>query len=92
MHSLHLTSLVLAILGAVNCFLWGVFGWDLITGLVGSQYLVVNRLVYCLSGLAGLYLAIDYFGFRPDTRSGRSRSQHLDAVRQQLLAVNEALK
>ena len=44
MHSLHLTSLVLAILGAVNCFLWGVFGWDLITGLVGSQYLVVNRL------------------------------------------------
>lgn len=58
MKTLHWISLVLAIVGAVNWGLWGLFQFDLVAALGGGQTATFSRVVYSLVGLAGLLLAI----------------------------------
>ncbi len=48
-------SLVLVIIGAINWALVGVFQFDLVAYLFGSQSAVFSRIVYTLVGAAGLW-------------------------------------
>ena len=48
-------SLLLAIIGAVNWGLVGLFQFDLVAFLFGGQGAVISRVVYGLIGAAGLW-------------------------------------
>lgn len=48
-------SLLLAIIGAVNWGLVGIFQFDLVAFICGGQGAVVSRIIYTLVGLAGLW-------------------------------------
>lgn len=48
-------SLVLAILGAVNWGLVGLFRFDLVAWIFGGQAAVISRVIYTVIGLAGLW-------------------------------------
>ena len=56
MRSLHFTSLVLAIIGALNWGLWGLFQFDLVAAIFDGQTGPMSRAVYSLVGLAGVVL------------------------------------
>lgn len=56
--NLYWISLVLAIVGAINWGLWGLFQFDLVAAVGGGQTATFSRAVYSLVGLAGLVLAI----------------------------------
>ena len=58
MENLDLAAMVLAIIGAINWGLYGLFGLDLVGNLLGG-FLGgwIAKLVYILIGLAGLWLA-----------------------------------
>lgn len=53
MRGLTIAALVLAIIGALNWGLIGLFGFNLVTALFGLGAL--TRLVYLVVGLAGVY-------------------------------------
>jgi len=48
-------SLLLAIIGAVNWGLIGLFQFDLVAFLFGGQGAMISRIVYGLIGAAGLW-------------------------------------
>ena len=48
-------ALALTIIGAINWGLIGIFKFDLVAGIFGSQTAGGARLVYTLVGLAGLW-------------------------------------
>jgi len=48
-------SLLLAIVGAVNWGLIGLFQFDLVAFLFGGQGAVISRIIYGLIGAAGLW-------------------------------------
>ena len=48
-------SLLLAIIGAVNWGLIGLFQFDLVAFLFGGQGAVISRIIYGLIGAAGLW-------------------------------------
>ncbi len=48
-------SLLLAIIGAINWGLVGLFQFDLVAFLFGGQAAVISRIVYGLVGAAGLW-------------------------------------
>ncbi|MCL5056438.1 MAG: DUF378 domain-containing protein [Actinobacteria bacterium] len=54
------TALALAIIGAINWLLVGLFQWDLVQALSGASALrpstIFSRIIYTLVGLGGLYL------------------------------------
>jgi len=54
-------ALTIAILGAINWGLIGLFRLDLIAVMFGGVDSVVSRIIYILYALAGLYL-ISFFG------------------------------
>jgi len=58
MKPLHIASLVLVIIGALNWGLVGAFNFDLVAALFGGQDAPLARIVYVLVGLAGVVLAI----------------------------------
>ena len=49
------TALVLAIIGAVNWGLVGIFKFDLVAWIFGGQTAGFSRVIYTLVGLAGLW-------------------------------------
>lgn len=49
------TALTLAIIGAINWGLIGIFGFDLIGALFGGQMNVISRIIFSVVGLAGLW-------------------------------------
>lgn len=57
MRALTILALVLVIVGAINWGLIGFFNFNLIAAIFGSSTagLVVQRIIYALVGLAGLY-------------------------------------
>jgi len=69
MRLIHTICLVLAILGALNWGLWGLFQRDLVAALFGGPLSPVSRILYALVGLAGLVLiytsAVTYERLRP---------------------------
>lgn len=48
-------SLILAIIGAINWGLMGIFKFDLVAWIFGGQAAVISRVIYTLIGLAGLW-------------------------------------
>ena len=60
MKTLDYTALVIAIIGALNWGLIGIFNLDLVAFLFGNMSWL-SRIVYNLVGLAGLYLCT-FFG------------------------------
>ncbi len=61
MKMLDCAALTIAIIGAINWGLIGLFGFNLVAALFGSMSLL-SRIVYSLVGLSGLYL-IKYYGY-----------------------------
>ena len=61
MKTLNFIALAVAIIGAVNWGLIGLFKFNLVAFLFGDMTLLA-RIVYILVGLCGLYL-ITFFGF-----------------------------
>lgn len=48
-------SLILAIIGAINWGLVGIFQFDLVAWIFGGQTAILSRVIYTLVGLAGLW-------------------------------------
>ncbi len=57
--SLNATALTIAIIGALNWGLIGIFRFDLVAFLLGNMSWL-SRLVYIIVGLGGLYLISFY--------------------------------
>lgn len=57
MRGLHLTALILVIVGAINWGLVGVAQFDLVATLFGGEAATISRIVYTLVGLSGLVVA-----------------------------------
>lgn len=55
---LHIISFILVIVGALNWGLVGLFGFNLVSSILGAGML--TNLIYVLVGLAGLYLAFTH--------------------------------
>lgn len=49
------TALILAIIGALNWGLVGIFQFDLVAWIFGGQTAGFSRIIYTLVGLAGLW-------------------------------------
>jgi hypothetical protein len=60
-------AIVLAVIGAVNWGLVGLFDWNLVSAIFGPMS-TLSRIIYVVVGLAGLYLV-----FAAATLEGRSR-------------------
>ena len=67
MKALDYTALTIAIIGAVNWGLVGIFRFDLIAALFGNMSWF-SRLVYILVGLSGLYLLSLYGRIRNESK------------------------
>ena len=48
-------ALILVIIGALNWGSIGIFGFDLVAFVFGSQLAVVSRIIYTLVGIGGLW-------------------------------------
>jgi|LGOV01.1.fsa_nt_gb uncharacterized membrane protein YuzA (DUF378 family) len=59
-----LISFILVIIGAMNWLSIGVFQFDLVAGIFGSQADNFSRVIYGLIGLAGLWLIYAAIRFR----------------------------
>ena len=59
MRTLSYIALTIAIIGAINWGLIGLFGFNLVAFLFGDMTLL-SRIVYILVGLSGLYLVTFY--------------------------------
>jgi uncharacterized membrane protein YuzA (DUF378 family) len=68
MRPLYWIALVLAVIGALNWGLVGLFGVDLVATLFGGTDAALSRLVYVLVGLAGVVLAVTSSAAVPDRR------------------------
>ena len=66
MKAVDYTALTIAIIGAVNWGLVGIFRFDLIAALFGNMSWF-SRLVYILVGLSGLYLLCLYGRIRNES-------------------------
>ena len=58
--ALDYTALVIAVIGAVNWGLIGLFRFDLVAMIFGQMSLI-SRIIYVLVGICGLYL-LSLFG------------------------------
>lgn len=65
---LDYTALVIAVIGALNWGLIGLFRLDLVALLFGQMSLI-SRIVYVLVGISGIYL-LTFFG---RVRNGRTQ-------------------
>jgi|GEM_PF-454630 len=54
----NLFIFIVVIAGAINWFCIGIFQFDIIAGVFGSQAHFISRFIYGIIGLAGIYLAI----------------------------------
>ena len=63
-------ALLLAILGAVNWGLVGVFQFDLVAFICGGQGAVISRVIYTLVAIAGLWCVSLLFRERDEVHEG----------------------
>ncbi len=86
--ALDWVAIVLAVIGALNWGLVGLFDFNLVSAIFGPMS-AVSRIVYVLVGLAGLYLF--YMATRPSLSdritTGGLRRPRLRAVRLLVRAV-----
>ena len=59
----------IAAIGALNWGLVGLFGFNLVTMLLGNGTLL-TRLVYILVGISGIYLLMNFFRACPCNKKG----------------------
>ncbi len=57
---MNFVSLTLIIIGALNWLLIGLFQFDLVAAIFGSQSALVSRIIYALVGVAGIW-AISFY-------------------------------
>ncbi|MFD2829248.1 DUF378 domain-containing protein [Corticicoccus populi] len=55
MKALDIVALILLIVGGLNWLLVGLFEFDLVASLFGSQEAILSKVVYILVGLSALY-------------------------------------
>ena len=63
-------ALLLAIIGAVNWGLVGVFQFDLVAFICGGQGAVISRVIYTLVAIAGLWCVSLLFRERDEVHEG----------------------
>ena len=63
-------ALLLAIIGAVNWGLVGVFQFDLVAFICGGQGAVISRVIYTLVAIAGLWCISLLFRERDEVHEG----------------------
>ena len=63
-------ALLLAIIGAVNWGLEGVFQFDLVAFICGGQGAVISRVIYTLVAIAGLWCVSLLFRERDEVHEG----------------------
>lgn len=56
MRIVNLIAFILLIIGGINWLCIGLFQFDFVAGIFGSQAAVVSRIIYSLVGIAALYL------------------------------------
>ncbi len=76
MKGLHITALVLAIIGALNWGLIGFFEFDLVAAIFGGQMEPLSRIVYAVVGIAGLVLLFTTFSAYSATNELDRRHHH----------------
>ena len=54
-------ALILSIIGSINWGLIGLFQFDLVAWLFGSQGALLSRIIYTIIGLAGLWCITTLF-------------------------------
>ncbi len=54
-YDMNTTALILAIIGALNWGIIGLFRFDLVAWIFGGQVATVSRIIYTLVGLAGIW-------------------------------------
>lgn len=54
MRTLNIIALLLAVIGAINWGLVGLFGFNLVAALFGEMS-ALSRIIYVLVGIAGIY-------------------------------------
>ena len=54
----NLITFFISMLGCINWLAIGLFQFDLIAGIFGSQANFVSRFIYCIIGLAAVYTLI----------------------------------
>jgi len=52
---MNTTALILAIIGALNWGILGIFKFDVVAWICGGQSATVSRIIYTLVGLAGIW-------------------------------------
>ena len=70
MKILDCTALTIAIIGAINWLLVGIFQFDLVAYICGGPTAVVSRIVYTIVGIAGLWCISLLFRERVPSRDG----------------------
>lgn len=73
-----LLALILSIIGAINWLLVGIFDFNFVSFITGS-YVVIERIIYALVGLSGLWLT--GFLIRKRFRADAIDSMHADRRR-----------
>ncbi len=66
MRVLQRVALVIAIIGALNWLLIGLFNFNLVAFLFDSISVVISRIIYSLVGIAGLICITYFFHFDRD--------------------------
>jgi uncharacterized protein len=56
MKGLHITALVLVIIGAINWGLVGLFNFDLVAAIFGGAMAPMSRIIYIIVGIAGIVI------------------------------------
>ncbi len=64
-----LIALILVIAGAINWFLIGLFGFDLVGFVTGGAGSMLSRIVYAIVGLAGLWTIFYLIMYNPLRRT-----------------------
>ena len=58
MYIVNLIAMILLIIGGLNWLLIGLFGFNLVSGITGSDNNVVAKIIYILVGVSAIWLII----------------------------------
>ena len=68
MKTIGIIAYFIAIIGALNWLLVGIFAFDLVAFIFGAGSMLA-RLVYALVGIAGIYMIFHLFVYKPFLRT-----------------------
>ena len=60
MYIVNIIAMVLLIIGGLNWLLIGLFGYNLVSGITGSDDNVVAKIIYILVGISAIWLIISW--------------------------------